>query len=218
MLLRSAAQSFFTVAGLSAAMLVSGCASNKVDPVVEAQLQESVLSPGRSVAEVTLLTAQNQRIRLKDLYASGPIVVTFYRGGWCTYCNDALKEWDGKLDELRATGADFIAITPESPEFALKTGDENEVDFTILSDPDNSAAQAFGVGFQLDPATISRYRGFGINLASTNASGQWTLPHPGTFIIDRDGIVRYSYVSADFVNGRADPDQVIAALRELNLR
>ena len=145
----------------------------------------------------------------------GPVVVVFYRGSWCPYCERALEGWDDQIDELNSAGGRLIALTPDAPNNVSETLTKQDLGFTVLSDANGDAARALGFNFVVDSATRSRYLGYGIDLEQSNASGLWQLPHPGTFIIDRDGTVRYANVSEDYLKGRAKPAEVIAAYRQI---
>lgn len=175
---------------------------------------EPGLAVGERVGEATLLTSGGAPVALSSLYAQRPVVVTFYRGGWCPYCNRALTEWETKRAELAALGVDFVAITPERPEETVSTAAKDHATFTILSDANLEAASAFRVRFSLDEQTQRRYKGYGVDLSTHNASGLWDLPAPGTFLIDTGGVVRYAWADWDYTK-RAEPDEVIAAARAM---
>lgn len=172
------------------------------------------LAVGERVGAATLQDSAGNAVSLASLYSDRPVVVTFYRGGWCPYCNRALTEWEGRVAELEALGVGFVAITPERPDETLATAEKNGTDFRVLSDANFEAADAFRVRFTLDQDTQSRYKGFGVDLSEHNAAGLWDLPAPGTFLIDRSGVVRYAWADWDY-RRRAQPDEVIAAARAL---
>lgn len=172
------------------------------------------LSLGERAPDATLTTESGSTVRLASLYANGPVVVVFYRGGWCPYCHRALAAWRGKVGELAAAGGTLVAITPEKPEKMMATRSKNGVEFTVLSDVDHAAAKAFRVHFTVDDATRTKYEGYGIDLGESNASGTWELPAPGTFVIDREGVVRYAFADWDYTK-RADPDEVIDAVKRV---
>jgi len=175
-------------------------------------------SPGLHVGDhapdAVVFDQQGNEVSLASLYANGPIVVIFYRGGWCPFCNRALSAWHDKMPELRKAGGTFVAITAEDPDHAADTIAKHDLTFAVYSDSTMAAAKAYKVFFEVDKATKRKYKLFGIDLAETNGSGQWTLPAPGTFVIDRNGIVRYAWAKWDYKQ-RADPDEVIAAVRAL---
>jgi len=170
------------------------------------------LSVGDRAPDASIQTRDGQSVSLASLYADGPVVVTFYRGGWCPYCTRQLSEWQGREAELAEAGGRLIAITAENPDNATKTAGKHSLGFDIYSDTTMAAARAYDVFFELDAGTQSKYMGFGLDLASSNASGTWSLPAPGTFVIDSGGVVRYAWADWDY-SKRADADEVIAAVR-----
>jgi peroxiredoxin len=179
---------------------------------------EAPEQPGLEVgSEAPTLALQNEvgkKIDLADLYAKGPVVLTFYRGGWCPYCTKALSQWQTKLSTLSEVGGTFVAITPEKPTYIASTKDQRNLEYTVLSDADAEAGRAFKVQFTLDDETIEKYKGYGIDLTEHNANGEWTLPAPATFVIDTDGVIRWVFADWDY-SKRADPDEVIRAVRKL---
>ncbi len=194
-----------------------GCANTTAAPATEATTSIGAKAGDRiDASSVTLRTASNSAVEMDTLLNDGPVVVVFYRGSWCPYCEQALDGWDEQLDELNAAGGRLIALTPDAPGNVAETLTKQDLGFTVLSDANGEAAKALGVNFVVDSATRSKYIGYGIDLEESNANGLWQLPHPGTFIIDRDGTVRYANVSADYRNGRADPAEVIAAYRRIS--
>lgn len=164
--------------------------------------------------DIELLDAQGNTVHLADLYAEGPVVLTFYRGGWCPYCTRALSAWAKKLPELTAAGGTLVALTPQKPELVDETKSEHELEYVVLSDAEGEAGRAFMVQFSLDKKTIEKYKGYGIDLTEHNAEGEWTLPAPATFVIDTDGIIRWVWADWDY-SQRADPDDVIKAVEKI---
>ena len=153
-------------------------------------------------------------VRLADRLASGPVVVVFYRGGWCPYCNLHLAELRGALDEIRSFGASLIAISPQRPDDSLSFSEKLDLDFDVLSDPDQRAVRAYHLQFQLPEVLHDVYRQMGMGLDEQNADGSWNLPVPATFVLDRDGIVRAAHVDPDYKE-RMSASPVIEALRAL---
>lgn len=184
-----------------------------------ANLDPSSDKPGLEVGAqaptgLALRTVDDKPVPLESLWASGPVVVTFYRGGWCPYCTKELAKWEPKLSELDSLGADFVAITMEKPDAAQKTSAKHAKNVRILSDTTGDVSRAFRLAFTLDPKTKSRYKGFGIDLESGNASGEWELPAPGTYVIDADGTVRYAWADWDYAK-RAPIPEVLKAVKAL---
>lgn len=198
----------------------AGCASSENDPTASTE-GSATASIGAQKGEridasgITLRTAADAPVPMDMLLEDGPVVLVFYRGSWCPYCEKALEGWDESLDELNSMGGRLIALTPDAPSHVSEILTEHDLGFTVLSDADAEAAKALRINFLVDAATRKRYLGYGINLEESNASGLWQLPHPGTFILSQDGTVLYANVSADYREGRANPADVIAAYRDI---
>ena len=192
---------------------LTGCAGTGVPE--ETASTAPGLKVGAAAPDARVVTIDGESVRLASLYEEGPIVLTFYRGGWCPYCTRALSGWHERMDEVRAAGGTFVALTPESPEKADATRDEVAGEYMVLSDADHEAARAFRVHFKVDPETRELYETrYNIFVDRYNASRTWELPAPATFVIDRDGVIRYAFADWDY-RKRADIDEVIAALRAL---
>jgi len=123
--------------------IMATATQNLIDSGIEAK----ALKTTDSILPFALPNAQGVVIDSRDFIGSKPMVITFYRGGWCPYCNLQLKAYQESLQEIRELGADLIAITPEDPDHALETTGKNEVQFDILSDNGNEVAKTFGLVF-----------------------------------------------------------------------
>ena len=155
-------------------------------------------------------------MRLYSLLREGHVVVVFYRGGWCPYCNLHLRGFQRRLAQIRELGGQVVAISPQLPDNSLSTQEKNELAFPVLSDVGNKIGRKFGIVFKLSKGLLDLYRTFGLALEDANgASGKAELPVPATFLIDGNGTIRLAHVDVDYTR-RLDPDDVIAALRELN--
>lgn len=172
------------------------------------------LGVGDKAPDFTLPDATGATVRLADLLAEGPVVVNFYRGGWCPYCNLELRAFQAALPEITARGASLVAISPEAPDNSLSTKDKQQLEFHVLSDVGSEASRAFGVAFTLDDATRNVYAGFGLDLPTLNGAGTWELLVPGTYVIGSDGLIAYAFVEADY-RLRVEPSEVLAALDSL---
>lgn len=151
---------------------------------------------------------------LTALLDSGPVVVTFYRGGWCPYCNLELAAYQQILPEIKAAGASLVAITPELPDASLSTVEKNELDFTVLSDVNADYARQLGLVFTLPEELKPIYQNFGIDVEKHNGSGQFDLPLAATFVINQAGDIVSTFVDADYTQ-RQDPQQIIEVLNLL---
>ena len=153
-------------------------------------------------------------MRSADLLARGPLVLTFYRGVWRPYCNMDLQAIEDAADEIRALGASLVAISPQTAPNRRKSERENALSFPILSDHGNALANEFGLRFRLPDDLIAVYKGFGNDLTVGNGEPSWTLPMPARYVIDRNGVIAYAEVNADYTR-RPDPAELLPVLRRL---
>lgn len=177
-------------------------------------IESTALKVGDRAPSLSLLDAKGQQVRLNQLLEQGPVVAIFYRGGWCPYCNLELRAWQAHLAELKSLGATLVAISPQTPDNSLSTAEKNELAFPVLSDSDLAAAHGFGIAFTLPPELVDLYSSVGNNLPELNGNGQWVLPVPATFVIDRSGVIQFAHVEADY-RERAEPDDVLAVIRKM---
>ena len=184
------------------------------DALIASGIAERSAREGSAAPAFSLPDAHGEPVASEALWAEGPAVVSFYRGGWCPYCNIELRALQERLPEIEALGARLVAITPETPDNALTTQEKNEIGFDVLSDGDNRVASAFGLTFRLPDTVNDLYKGqFGIDLEASNGEASQTLPIPATFVIGKGGKVLKAFVDADYTR-RAEPDEIIAALKE----
>ena len=176
-------------------------------------IESRALSIGVRAPDVSLPDALGQRVRLSELWRPGPLVVIFYRGGWCPYCNLELRAWQQRLADLRHLGASLVAISPQTPDNSLSTAEKNELAFPVLSDSTLEAAEAFRIAFELAPELVELYGRVGNDLPVLNGNGRWVLPMPATYVIDQDGRIVFSHVEADY-RERAEPADVMAAVAQ----
>ncbi len=172
------------------------------------------LQRGEIVPEGMTLTARDgSSVDFDALHADRPIVVTFYRGGWCPYCNVSLKNWNTFVPKFEEAGYDVVFITMEKPDLAIKTAKKNEIEAAVYCDTTGEFAKAFNVLFDVDAKTKEKYGQYGIDVAASNTNGKWQLPHPGTFVIATDGTVTWAHCEADYAKGRAEPAEVLEAIK-----
>ena len=169
---------------------------------------------GDEAPRFELPTATGNTFSLTSVLANGPAVVTFYRGGWCPYCNIQLRSYQQHLEQFRELGAELIAISPETPDVTADSEEAKSYDFHVLSDAGNEAADAFGIRYRLPDELIGFFEGR-LDLAERNGDGSWTLPLGATYVIDAEGTIRYAFVSADY-RERAEPADILAALRSID--
>jgi peroxiredoxin len=176
----------------------------------------STVAVGDILESFGLSDATGAAVTLDELVESGPAVIVFYRGGWCPYCNLALRTYEKELlPELAAFGARLVAISPQSPDQSLSTIEKAGLDFTVLSDPGNRVARKIGIVFQQSDDVIEAQRQLGLDLAQVNAEGSTELPRPTVLIADRDRTVRFVDVQPDYT-ARTEVADILAALAALS--
>lgn len=165
----------------------------------------------------TLPDARGGTASLSKLLAQGPVVLSFYRGGWCPYCNLELRALQRALPEMKRFGATLVAISPQTPDESLSTAEKNELAFPVLSDTESMTARAYGIAFDLADELRPIYAKFGHALPDKNGDESWALPIPATFVIAQDGTITFAYVDVDY-RSRMEPSEIIAALRTLAMQ
>jgi peroxiredoxin len=166
---------------------------------------------GDQFPDISLPNATGKQINLSEILKQNRVVLTFYRGGWCPYCNLELRAFQNVLPEIEAKGAKLIAISPETPDNSLSTTEKNNLSFEVLSDTNNNVAKALGLVFKLPKSLQALYTSFGIDLNESQDNTHQELPIAATYIIEQDGNISYDFLSEDY-KLRANPNEVIAAL------
>ena len=170
------------------------------------------LKAGDCAPDFTLEAPDGTPVSSAALLARGSLVVSFYRGVWCPYCNMELQALQAALPEFEAAGASLVAISPQTRANSRKSVRENALDFPILSDTHNDVAAAFGLRFALPDYLVDLYKALGNQLPSFNGDDSWTLPMPGRFVIGSDGIIAYAEVNPDYTR-RPEPSDMLPAIR-----
>ena len=179
----------------------SGIANNA--PKVGDQLHNFVLS-----------NQLGQQRSLAELRKSGPVVIVFYRGGWCPYCNMELRAYQRILPQLKASGAQLVAITPELPDSSLSTSEKNELEFEVLSDVGTDYVREIGLAFSLPVALREIYANLGGDLEKFNGAGNFNLPIPATLVVNTDGKIAFAHVDVDYTT-RANPEDVLKTIHNI---
>lgn len=185
---------------------------------VRAALPDPGLAVGTEAPDFSLPNAFGEDVRLADQLAKGPVVLTFYRGAWCPYCNLELRALKESLPAFREQGARVLAVTPQKPGKSLEQVKEDGFPFAILSDLDNRVMRAYNLFFRVAEGMVRVYRDkLGLDLADYNGDGRYVLPVPATFVIDREGIIRAAFAKVDYTQ-RMEPAAILEALRNLPQR
>jgi peroxiredoxin len=149
-----------------------------------------------------------------ELLKKGPLIVSFYRGVWCPYCNLELQALEAAKPEFEKRGASLVAISPQTPPNSRKSVRQNRLTFPILSDTKGEVGAAFGLRFRLPDYLIELYKGLKNELPAFNGDPSWTLPMPARYIIGQDGAILYADVNPDYTR-RPEPEDMIPALEKL---
>ena len=180
--------------------------------LVAAAQPSTVPEPGADMPDGDLLDARGRPTSLREASAGRPAVVVFYRGGWCPYCNLALRTYQSQVvPALTERGVTLIAISPQKPDGSLSTQETNELTFTVLSDPGNQVAAQLGILTSPTDGALLSQRQLGLELAERNADGTATLPMPTTVLLDADGVIRWIDVHPDYTT-RTEPGQILDAV------
>jgi peroxiredoxin len=169
------------------------------------------LKAGDAAPDFDLAAPDGTLVGSRDLLARGPLVVSFYRGVWCPYCNMELQALQDALPAFHDAGAELVAISPQTHANSRKSIRDNRMTFPILSDPGNQVAGAFGLRFALPDYLVELYKALKNDLPSFNGAPSWTLPMPGRFVIGLDGIIRYAEVNPDYTR-RPEPLDMLPAI------
>lgn len=196
----------------------------EIHPVMERATAELIasgqagraLKAGDRAPEFILADPDGKAVSSAELLARGPLVISFYRGVWCPYCNMELQALQEALPAMRELGARLVAISPQLPANSRKAVRQNALEFPILSDSHNEVAAAFGLRFTLPDYLVQLYQSLKNDLPAFNGDPGWTLPMPARYVIGRDGVIVYAEVNPDYTR-RPDPSDMLPAIRQAAL-
>jgi len=167
-------------------------------------MAQTGLKNGEKAPEFTATDNSGKTLNLKALLKSHKAVVLFfYRGQWCPYCNKHIKELQDSLQLLTGKGAYVIGVTPETSENISKTIDKTHASFSIIQDNGYKIMKAYGVNYVVDDVMLGRLKGYGVDLEKNNGNTDHVLPVPATYIIDRSGKIIFVHFDKDFRNRAA---------------
>ncbi|MEL6251830.1 MAG: peroxiredoxin-like family protein [Bacteroidota bacterium] len=184
-----------------------------IDAVVEAGVESQAKQVGDKAPDFSLTNATGKEVRLSDYLKKGPVILTWYRGGWCPYCNITLRQLQLELPNFRAKGANLIALTPELPDKSLSTQEKHALDFEVLSDVGNTVARAYGIVFKLTEEVGEMYQN-AFDLHAYNGDESKELPLAATYVIAIDGNIQYAFLDAEYRN-RAEPSDILKVLDQI---
>ncbi|NER13826.1 redoxin domain-containing protein [Leptobacterium flavescens] len=187
---------------------------NATNELLAKEISRSALGEGDTAPDFRLSNATGKQVSLSEVLKEKIAVVSFYRGGWCPYCNIELKALQSVLPQIKKNGAQLIAISPEQPDKSLSTQEKNELSFEVLSDVNNKTAKDFGLVFRMPDELQKLYHEFGLHVDDYNGNDDYELPMPATYVIDKDRKIIYSFTHEDYTK-RAEPSKIIAVLESL---
>ena len=175
---------------------------------------QQALVPGDEAPMFSLPSATGEQISLRDRLDQGPVILNFYRGGWCPYCNLELRAYQALLDEIQSAGASLVAVSPQSPDDSLTTAEKEGLSFDVLSDHGSRVARQYGIAFELGGALKVVQEKSGYDLTQLNAAKDWCIPVPATFVIGSDGNIKLSHIELDYRN-RLEPKYALDVVKSL---
>jgi peroxiredoxin len=187
------------------------------DELIASAQAQRARKAGDTAPEFIMADPDGKPVSSRELLAKGPLVVSFYRGVRCPYCNLELQALQEALPEITARGASLIAISPQTAPNSRKSQRDNKLSFPILSDTRSEVADAFGIRFKLQDYLIELYKSFKNDLPTFNNDPAWVLPMPARYVIGTDGIIAYSEVNPDYTQ-RPDPGDLLPVLDRLKAR
>ena len=192
-----------------------GLSADTENNVVTDQIAAKIgLNVGAKMPAFSLKDSQNKTVSSDELLKQGNLVLVFYRGAWCPFCNLYLKNLQKNLEQIKAHGGVLAAVSVENPDNSLALSKKNELNFTVLSDPNLDTARKFNIVYQLSPETNKQYQGYGIDLVKQNGTKTPDLPLSATYIINKKGEIVYAFLEPDYKK-RAEPEVIISELKKL---
>jgi len=201
--------------------------SSKAPPEVKEKMQKGVYQlienkldekaralKGTKLPDEVFTSEIGMPIPLKNLYNISPLVINFYRGGWCPYCMLELQAYQEILPEFKKAGIQFISFAPDQYREINKTRKKFNLTFPMYSDRNNELSKKLNLAFKVDKDTLDIYKGFGIDLQAYQNNKEYMLPMPGVYIIDTKGVIREIFVDPDYTK-RAEPSEVLKKAKAL---
>lgn len=174
----------------------------------------TALNVGAKMPSFTLNDSLGKPVSSADLLKQGNLVVVFYRGAWCPFCNTYLHKLQKSLPKITENGGRLVAISVENADRSMAVAKKNDLNFTVLSDPSLNVARSFGIVYQLSDETNEKYKGFGLDLAKYNQTEKAELPISATYVVSKTGEIVYAFIEPDYKK-RAEPEVIVQTLVKL---
>lgn len=175
------------------------------------RIEENSIRIGDQMPEFSLLNALGKIISSEEILKDGKVILAFYRGSWCPYCNLELKFLQDNLSLIKDKGAHLIAVSPQSPDHSLSITEKNNLEFEVLTDIDNRFAKKLGITYQLQDFVIPYYNALGIHLSDFNKNNDNNLPVPAVFVVNENKVITYKFLDVNYMN-RVNVEELIEVL------
>ena len=185
-----------------------------IHEVKESGLESRAIQPGEAIRDFELPDATGAMVKSLELRTRGPLLIVFYRGGWCPFCNLTIQAFQERYSEIANRGVTLVAISPQTPDHSLMLQEKHSLRFPVLSDSGNKVAQQFGIVFELDRDLRVVQEQFGVDISSFNGDHSFQLPVPAVFLVSKDGKVLDSFVEVNYMK-RLAPETAIAWIDEI---
>lgn len=183
--------------------------------IMSANYGEHALKVGATATDFTLPNIKDEPTQLSSLLSKGPVILNFYRGGWCPFCNLEFKSLNDILPQIKHYGASLVGISPELPDNSLNTVEKHQLQFEVLRDMDNKVAEQYGLVMKVPEVIRPLYLEWGLDLPAINGEKSWELPIPATYVINTTGKIISAYVNKNYTE-RMEPNDIIKALETLS--
>jgi peroxiredoxin len=185
-----------------------------IEDMSRSGIAERSLKVGDQAPNFELPDTHGSPVPLQDLLASGPVVLSFFRGGWCPFCSLELDSLQRVLPSINELGASLVAVSPQTEDSSMKTAQDHGLTFNVLSDIGNAVARQFGIVYHLQDEMQAIYDEFDLELKDYNGDDSFDLPVPATYVIDSQRTIRAAFVDPDYTR-RLDPVEILSTLRGL---
>jgi len=182
-----------------------------IDDLVASDMISKAFKTGDTLPDITLQNAVGKTVSIQDILKEHKVIIAYYRGNWCPYCNLQLRALQQAIPDFEAKGAKLVAIGPETPDNSLTTKEKHELTFEVLSDIDMKVAHSLNLVYKLPSDLQELYKKFGIDLDANQGNENQELPIAATYVVEQDGTISYHFLEEDY-KLRADPQEILAAL------
>ncbi|WP_346880760.1 peroxiredoxin-like family protein [uncultured Algibacter sp.] len=184
-----------------------------IKEISESDLKQNALKTGDKAPDASFLNTNGQPTLLSSLLKNDYLIINFYRGGWCPYCNLELRTYESLKADFNKLGANIVAISAEKPELIAQTSQKNTITFPVLSDENALVMKQFGIVFQLNEKLKKEYTNFGLDLNNIHGNSNFELPVPAVYIIDKAFNIVFTHFEADYTT-RLEPKTLLNVLKK----